>query len=213
MKGFFYKHLTINVRKKTFAFEDLDKDLVRSTLGGKGLATYLMLENSLSGVDPLGPDNHFIIALGPFSGSSIYGSCRYGIFAKSPLTGGYGESYSGGTFATPLSRTGIDIITIKGAAQNPVWLEIMPEKVLFHDAEDLWRKDTFETESRLKNKIQAKRPGIMVIGPAGENQIPFAVIKNDTINLEVGMKKGFQREKKIMYESFGQLYKKEHHIT
>jgi len=179
MKGYFYKHLIIDVSKKIFFFEDLDKNLVRSTLGGKGLATRLMLENSPSGVDPLGPDNHLMIASGPFSGSSIYGSCRYGIFAKSPLTGGYGESYSGGTFATPLSRTGVDIITIKGAAQNPVWLEIMPGKVLFHGAEDIWGKDTFETESQMKNRIQAKKPGIMVIGPAGENLVPFAVIKND----------------------------------
>jgi aldehyde:ferredoxin oxidoreductase len=145
MKGFFYKHLIIDVSKKTFIFEDLDKDLVRSTLGGKGLATHLMLENSPSGVDPLGPDNHLMIASGPFSGSSIYGSSRYGVFAKSPLTGGYGESYSGGAFATPLNRTGVDIITIQGVAQNPVWLEIMPEKVFFHDAEDIWGKDTNET--------------------------------------------------------------------
>ncbi len=179
MKGFFYKHLIIDVSEKAFCFENLDKDLVRSTLGGKGLATHLMLENSPEDIDPLGPDNHLLIASGPFSGSSIYGSCRYGVFAKSPLTGGYGESYSGGTFARPLSRTGVDVITVKGASDNPIWLEIMPEQVQFHDARDIWGKDTFETEKELKIKIQAKRPGIMVIGPAGENLVPFAVIKND----------------------------------
>lgn len=179
MKGFFYKHLIIDAGQKTFDYEELDKDLIRSTLGGKGLATHLMLENSPKETDPLGPDNHLIIASGPFSGSSIYGSCRYGVFAKSPLTGGYGESYSGGTFATSFSRTGVDIITIKGAAQHPVWIEIMPEKVLFHDARNLWGKDTFETETQLKDLVQAKRKGIMVIGPAGENLVPFAVIKND----------------------------------
>lgn len=179
MKGFFYKHLIIDVSEKTFFFKDLDREIVSFTLGGKGLATHLMLENSPEGVDPLGPDNHLMIASGPFSGSSIYGSCRYGVSAKSPLTGGYGESYSGGTFATALSLTGVDIITIKGAAENPIWLEIIPEKVVFHDAEALWGKDTFETEIRLKKSVQAKRSGIMVIGPAGENQVPFAVIKND----------------------------------
>jgi len=179
MKGFFYRQLIIDVSEKKFCFENLDKNIVRSTLGGKGLATHLMLENSPSGVDPLGPDNHLMIASGPFSGSSIYGSCRYGVFAKSPLTGGYGESYSGGTFATPLTRTGVDIITIRGASEAPLWLEIMPENVLFHDAQGIWGKDTFETESLLRKKIQVKKPGIMVIGPAGENLVPFAVIKND----------------------------------
>ena len=179
MKGFFYKHLVVDVSKKTFWVEDLDRDLVRSTLGGKGLAIHMMLENTATGVDPLGPENNLIIASGPFTGSSIYGSCRYGVFTKSPLTGGYGESYSGGTFATPLSRTGVDIITIKGAAEHPVWLEISPENVLFHDAEAMWGKDTFETETLVKKRVQAKRPGVMVIGPAGENLVPFAVIKND----------------------------------
>ncbi|MCG8634630.1 MAG: aldehyde ferredoxin oxidoreductase family protein [Desulfobacterales bacterium] len=179
MKGFFYKHLIIDVRKKAFFYEDLDRDLVRETLGGKGLATRLMLENTARGADPLGPDNHLLIAAGPFSESSIFGSCRYGVFAKSPLTGGYGESYSGGSFATPLSRTGVDIISVQDASDTPLWLEIPPEKVVFHDACDLWGKDTFETETLLKDRVEAKRPGVMVIGPAGENLVAFAVIKND----------------------------------
>lgn len=179
MKGFYYKHLIIDLTKTSFVFEDLDRELVRTTLGGKGLATRLMLENTLPGVDPLGPDNHVMIASGPFTGSSIYGSCRYGVFAKSPLTGGYGESYSGGTFAASLSRTGVDLITIQGTADRPVWLEIEPERVRFHDAEDVWGKDTFETEDLLKSRVEAKRPGVMVIGPAGENLVAFAVIKND----------------------------------
>ncbi len=179
MKGFFFKHLLIDVSNRTFSSRGTDQDQTLTTLGGKGLATQLLLELSPPGVDPLGPDNHLIIASGPFSGSSLYGSCRYGVFAKSPLTGGYGESYSGGTFATPLSQTGYDAIIIKGASEKPVWIEITSGKVLFHDAADVWGQDTFETESYLRKKTDAKRPGIMVIGPAGENLVRFAVIKND----------------------------------
>jgi len=47
MKGYFYKHLIIDVSKKIFFFEDLDKDVVRSTLGGKGLAIHLCLRTPL----------------------------------------------------------------------------------------------------------------------------------------------------------------------
>ncbi len=42
------------------------------------------------------PDNRIIFATGPVSGSRIWGSCRYGVFTKSPQTMLYSESYSGG---------------------------------------------------------------------------------------------------------------------
>ncbi len=66
------------------------------------------------------------------------------VFCQITLNGGYGESYSGETFAISLSRTGVDIITIRRAAQDPVWVEITPEKVMFHDARNLWGKDMSE---------------------------------------------------------------------
>jgi len=51
----------------------------------------------------------------------------------------------------------------------------------FHPADDLWGLDTYATEDRIKEWIKANRPGakkcgVVVIGPAGENQVRFAVI-------------------------------------
>ncbi|MBU8909857.1 MAG: aldehyde ferredoxin oxidoreductase family protein [Desulfobacterales bacterium] len=179
MKGYFFKLLKIDVTSQTFHVEDIDNKIMEASIGGKGLGTQLLLDNNPPGVDPLGPDNHLIITSGPLSGSSLYGSSRYGIFAKSPLTHGYGESYSGGSFAGPLSKTGFDAVIIKGAATSPIWIEINPDTVFFHNAKNVWGKDTFETEDYLKKESKGKHPGIMVIGPAGENLIRFAVIKND----------------------------------
>ena len=179
MKGYFFKVLKIDVTKKIFHVEDIDPDIMEASIGGKGLGTQLLLDNNPPGVDPLGPDNHLIITSGPLTGSSLYGSSRYGIFAKSPLTHGYGESYSGGSFAGPLSKTGFDAVMIKGAATSPIWIEINSDTVLFHDAKKVWGKDTFETEDYLKKESKGKHPGIMVIGLAGENLVRFAVIKND----------------------------------
>ncbi len=179
MKGYFFKVLKIDVTKKIFHVEDIDPDIMEASIGGKGLGTQLLLDNNPPGVDPLGPDNHLIITSGPLTGSSLYGSSRYGIFVKSPLTHGYGESYSGGSFAGPLSKTGFDAVMIKGAATSPIWIEINSDTVLFHDAKKVWGKDTFETEDYLKKESKGKHPGIMVIGPAGENLVRFAVIKND----------------------------------
>jgi aldehyde:ferredoxin oxidoreductase len=179
MKGYFFKLLKIDVTKKSFDIEDIDKDIMKASIGGKGLGTQLLLDYNPAGVDPLGPENHLIIASGPLSGSSLYGSSRYGIFAKSPLTHGYGESYSGGSFAGPLSNTGFDAVIIKGMSDKPIWIEINSETVLFHDAKGIWGKDTFETEEYLRNKSKGKNAGVMLIGPAGENLVRFAVIKND----------------------------------
>ncbi|MBF0111244.1 MAG: aldehyde ferredoxin oxidoreductase family protein [Desulfamplus sp.] len=179
MKGFFQKLITIDVTKQETSVESIDDTTLKAYLGGKGLATHLLLEKNPPKVDPLSPENHFIIALGPVTDSKIYGGCRYGIFSKSPLTGFYAESYSGGRVAVPMSRTGYDIIVIKGASKEPVWLEISDTGVKFHNASDLWGMDTYQTEDKVKERCGVKGCGAMVIGPAGENLVKFAVVEND----------------------------------
>lgn len=179
MKGFFKRLLIIDAGTQTVRSEDIDEKLLRKYMGGKGLGTHLLLEHTPPNVDPLSPDNSFILGLGPGSDSPVYGSCRYGIFTKSPLTGFYGESYSGGKAAIPMSRTGYDFFIIKGASETPVWVEISDEKVLFHSAEDLWGKDTYETEDLVKERCGVKEATALVIGPAGENLVKFAVVEND----------------------------------
>jgi len=179
MKGFFNHLLNIDLSNRTHSDEALDEDLLRNHLGGKGLGTRLLLERNPEGVDPLAPESRMIFALGPASDSAVYGSCRHGIFAKSPLTGFYGESYSGGSLAIPMSRTGYDAFILKGASQRPIWLEITDTDVFFHDAEDLWGMDTHETEAAVKKRLDDPKAGVVVIGPAGENMVRFAVVKND----------------------------------
>ena len=179
MNGFFGRLLAIDVTNQTTRVEPLDKELFRRFLGGKGLATHLLLERNPAHVDPFAPENHLILALGPATDSAVYGSCRHGLFTKSPLTGFYGESYSGGRLAIPISRTGYDAIVINGASSKPIWLEITDTEVQFHDATDLWGKDTYATEDEIKKRIGISGAGVMVIGPAGENLVRFAVVEND----------------------------------
>jgi aldehyde:ferredoxin oxidoreductase len=179
MKGFFHRLLVIDVGAATFHVEHLESTLLAETLGGKGLATRILLEKNPPGVDPLSPENHVVIALGPATDSALYGSCRHGLFSKSPLTGFYSESYSGGTLAIPISRTGFDAIVVHGASQTPVWLEISDKDVHFHDATDLQGTDTYYAEDEILKRVHAAGAGAMVIGPAGENQVRFAVVEND----------------------------------
>ena len=179
MDGFYNKALHINLSQKSVEQESIDDGIYQAFLGGKGLATHLLLDNTKAGVDPLSEDNVLIFATGPVTDTAIWGSSRYGVFTKSPLTGLYAESYAGGRVAEPLSRTGYDAIVIKGASENPVYLEISDEGVNFHDASHIWGKDTYQTEDTIRQEIGVKNAGIVVIGPAGENLVRFACIEND----------------------------------
>mgnify|MGYP003835913023 CR=1 FL=1 len=179
IKGFFHNLLVVDLSSKTFSEETIDDNLLRRTMGGKGLAAHLLLTRNPPGVDPLSPESNIIISLGAASDSPVYGSCRHGIFAKSPQTGLFGESYSGGRLAISMSRCGFDAMILQGRSPTPVWIEVSDRGVIFHDATGLWGKDTFAAEKAISERIDVKRPGIMVIGPAGENQVRFAVVKND----------------------------------
>jgi len=99
------------------------------TLGGKGLATRLLLQYNPANVDPLSADNHLIFATGPVTGTGVWGSCRHGVYTKSPQTGYYSESYSGGKTAVHMAETGFDAVMIHGASSGPVWLEVSSEGV------------------------------------------------------------------------------------
>ena len=120
MKGFHNKVLHINLSQRSFEEQPVGDQIYTKLLGGKGLATHLLLENTKPGLAPLSEDNAIIFATGPTTDTRIFGSSRYGAFTKSPLTGFYCESYAGGTVAEPLSRTGYDAIIIKGASEKPV---------------------------------------------------------------------------------------------
>ncbi len=184
VKGFHNQILTIDLDSRSFSVSDLSAIPLEKTLGGKGLASHLLLELNPKGCDPLSPENHLIIATGPLTASPVHGGSRYGVYTKSPQTGLYSESYSGGHAPEAISRAGYDAIILKGASDSPVALEISETGVAFHDASDLWGKDTYTTEETALERwgSQLKGPnksGAIVIGPAGENLVRFAVIEND----------------------------------
>lgn len=179
MHGFFKQTLTVDVSNRSSRAEALSDAFLGACMGGKGLGTRLLLDRNPVGVDPFSPDNRLVLALGPASDSPLHGSCRHGMYTKSPLTGLYSESYAGGSAAIAMSRVGCDAFIVEGASDRPMWVEITDQGVFFHDADDLWGLDTFETEAALRKRVGQKSPGILTIGPAGENCVRFAVVKND----------------------------------
>ena len=182
MDGFYGRYLNIDLSKKTHSFETINDDVYETYLGGKGLASYLLYELNPPGVDPLSPENTLIFATGPLGGSTIWGSCRYGVYTKSPLTGFFAESYSGGRTPDAIDATGFDAIVIRGRCDEPAVLTVHPEGVDFHSAGELWGRETYGVEDAIKERFareEYRKKGALVIGPASENLVRFGCIKND----------------------------------
>ncbi len=179
MKGFFNQLLRIDLSRKETKTEPIPDPILKSYLGGKGLGSYLLFKENPARVDPLSPENHLIFTLGPLADTPFYGSSRYAVFTKSPQTGIYSESYSGGKITFALSRTGYDAIIIEGKSDRPIFLEISDKGVVFHEASDLWGKETYESEETLLKRVGVEGAGALVIGPAGENLVKFAVIESE----------------------------------
>ena len=184
MDGFYGRILRIHLSKKEWQPTQLDENVYDRYLGGKGLASYLLYKLNPPGIDPLHPDNSLIFSTGPVTGSKIWGGCRYGVFTKSPQTNLYAESYSGGKAPEAIDATGWDAIVIQGESEEPTLLEIRPDGVRFHDAKDLWGKNTYEAEEIVLERFggtrkEYKKTGAVVVGPASENGVRFGVINND----------------------------------
>lgn len=177
MKGFFNRLLRIDLSKRKSTIEALSDEILQTYLGGKGLGSYLLLRENPPRISPLSPRNRVILTTGPLADSPFYGSSRFAVFTKSPQTGIYSESYSGGDITIPMSRTGYDAIVIEGRSRAPVFLEVSDQEVRFHDATPLWGKETYEAEEALLEKVGRDEAGALVIGPAGEHQVKCAVIE------------------------------------
>jgi aldehyde:ferredoxin oxidoreductase len=184
MHGFYGRILKVDLSNKSFAIEKVDEGVLRTYLGGKGLASWLLYELNPRGIDPFDPANCVIFATGPVTGSNIWGSCRYGVYTKSPQTGFYTESYSGGKVPEAIDAAGFDAIVIQGSSDGATVLAVHPEGAEFHDAKELWGLNTYQAEDAVNERFARKDPGFkragaVVIGPAGENLVRFAVIEND----------------------------------
>jgi aldehyde:ferredoxin oxidoreductase len=178
MKGFFNQLLRINLSDQKSTVEPIPEPILRSYLGGKGLGSYLLLRENPPHIDPFSPKNRLILTLGPLADTPFYGSSRYSVFTKSPQTGIYSESYSGGKITLSFSRTGYDAIIIEGKSKHPIFLEISDQEVVFHSASSLWGKETYTAEEAILKKV-GKDSRALVIGPAGENLVKFAVIESE----------------------------------
>ena len=179
MKGINGKFLRVNLTSNQCSIEEPSEEYYKLYLGGRGFISQILLEEVPRGVDPLGPGNKLIFALGLLTGHPLVGSARNSIGAKSPLTGGFGEAEVGGFWNAELKRAGFDAIIIEGEAKKPVYLWIDHGEVEIRDAANVWGLDVADTERAIRQELRDPRVRVAMIGPAGEKLVRFACILND----------------------------------
>jgi aldehyde:ferredoxin oxidoreductase len=178
MNGYFGKLLRIDLSKHNFTYEDIPDAVLATSLGGKGLGTHLLLQENPTGVAPFSPESRFIITTGPATGTRLWSQSRFGVFAKSPATGGYGESYCGGAMAPRIKGCGVDAVILQGRCDKLTALVVSEAGVEFIDASEIKGRDSFETEDFVLRR-SADGAVAMSIGPAGENGVAFACVKSE----------------------------------
>ncbi len=142
---------------------------------------YLLYNHLSPGIDPLSPENVLLVGAGLLTGIPALGSGRCDIAAKSPITGAIGDSNVGGFFAPEMRMAGFDHLVITGKAETPSYLWIHDGEIEILDANHLWGKDTFETQTIIRSDHGDEEIKSLVIGKAGENLVRFA-------NIRTGMK-------------------------
>ncbi len=179
LKGFVGKILTVNLSTKEISEENLNETIAKEFLGGAGYCCRYLYDYIDKETEPLSPDNILMFMTGPFCGSNIPTSGRFVVCAKSPYTEIWGESNCGGYFGPELKKAGYDGIIIKGASENPVYLEITENGTRIKDASSLWGKGILETSKILKEQTGSNLTRIVCIGQAGENLVKYAIIASE----------------------------------
>lgn len=151
--GYNGRILRVNLSEGKISIDQPPDDYYQRYLGGRGFIVATLLKEVAAGIDPLGPRNKLVFALGPLTGMPFPGAGRNSVGAKSPLTGGYGESEAGGYWGAELKKAGFDAIIIEGQAAAPVYLWIQDGQAELRDAGHLWGREVAETHFEIQKEL------------------------------------------------------------
>ncbi|NWJ45356.1 MAG: aldehyde ferredoxin oxidoreductase family protein [Chloroflexi bacterium] len=175
------KVLRVNLTTRKVISLPLPEQLKREYLGGRGIAVKMLYELLPRNTEPLSPENILIFATGPLNGTMAPAAASVTACARSPLTGLLGIDTVSGFWASELKFAGYDMIIVEGAADEPVYIEIDDDRCDIKPADWLKGRGTYDTLDLLHQRLGDDYK-IAVIGPAGENKVPYASILCDYID-------------------------------
>jgi len=177
-KGFMGRMMKVDLTGGSFEEEELDREELRLTLGGKGLAARIMYERMRGGTDALSPENLLLFLTGPLTGTMAPGSNRFCVATKSPHSGTFLDAHCGGGFGPGMKQAGYDGVMIIGRAEEPSIVTFDGDCWSLDPAGDLWGMPTGRVQVELDRKLG---PGYqkVVIGPAGERLSTISGVFSD----------------------------------
>jgi aldehyde:ferredoxin oxidoreductase len=159
--------------------EPLEETILRRYLGGGLLGVYFLLRETPAGQDPYDPAAPLLFMTSAMNGSALSGANRYSAVAKSPLTGGFGESEAGGYWGPALKQAGFDGLIITGRAKRPTYLVVWDGRCEFRDASKHWGQLSGEVDDGIRKELKDQRVIVLQTGVAGENRVRYAAIVNN----------------------------------
>lgn len=199
--GYMGQILVLDLTNKSY--EVIDSTPYQKWGGGHGMGTALFWDYCEDKtIDPFDDRNVVTISSSPFSGTPVpSGAGRVeiqgiGSFADPEW---FTRSSMGGRIAESMKTAGYDATVITGASDEPVWVNVVNDKVEFRDASGLWGMWTDETQEAIWDLVTdgaedgewvelsdtrdggrtTQKPAVICIGPASENLARCGTITTD----------------------------------
>src|SRR4030042_570160 len=97
MDGWTGQILRVNLTTRTRRIEPFSEEFAHSWIGGRVFAVKILSAELAPGIDPLGPENKLVVAVGPISGISAPNTGKTVGAAKRPMNGSHGGGTPGTT--------------------------------------------------------------------------------------------------------------------
>lgn len=176
--GYHGRYLKIDLDSGSLVSIPISDEVLAKYIGGVGLGTWILLEETAGQPDPLDPESPLIFCFSPLVGSPLTTSAKFAVVAKSPLTGRINDSLASSRFALSGKKTGYDAFVLVGRCASPSVLTIDPTGIEILSAGELWGRTISDAETALRRKYGSEFQ-FATIGPAGENRVRYATISHD----------------------------------
>ena len=204
--GYMGKTLRVDLTRGSIHEEPIEESILRKYIGGAGLGAYYLYKEVPPEVGWSDPENRLIFSIGPLNAVRMAGAGSFNLSTVGALTNGATTSQANGFLGAYLKSCGLDAVVVQGKADQLSYLYIRDGSAEIRDARHLRHKDTYETETLIKQELGKKKHELSVfsIGPAGENLVKFACVVGDNTHVAahngVGAAMGSKQLKAIVVE-------------
>ncbi len=193
--GYTGKILRVNLTTRSITTIDTEKYVEFGGGHGIGSALFFDLVGDQLPFAAFDPRNVIIMMATPFSGTFMPASGRCEVQGLGPMLypiEWFGHSNFGGRFTAQLKYAGWDGLAVDGASDEPVWINIVNDKVTIESARGIWGMDTWDTQEEISRRVvpsmkygewadvdvgySTQIPAVVCCGPAGENLCRFGAL-------------------------------------